>query len=136
MIFAGALFEQDGVLMSEYNHENWCHEGKVLNRMDLNRDNLLFDKYKWSADKIITEYECISNVPLRVNKSTVSMKTCKCGGDLVPLVYVFDDGVLRSKTLQGRKCPYCGNNYFTEKVIRSFKEAFLLVDLSDNESRN
>lgn len=112
------------------------HEGKVQNRMDLNRDNLLFDKYKWNTDKIITEYECISNVPLRVNKSTASMKTCKCGGDLVSLVYVFDDGILRSKTLQGGKCPYCGTNYFTEKVIQSFKEAFILVDLSDNKSRN
>ena len=26
MIFAGALFEQEGVLMSEYNHENRCPE--------------------------------------------------------------------------------------------------------------
>ena len=26
MIFVGALFEQEGVLMSEYNHENRCHE--------------------------------------------------------------------------------------------------------------
>lgn len=71
------------------------------------RDYLLFDKYELNTDKVITRYECNSSIPLRVSKRTADMRTCNCGGELVPLAYVFDNGILRSRTLLGRKCPYC-----------------------------
>ena len=62
------------------------------------RDYLLFDKYILNTDKVITRYECSSNTPLRISKRENSMRFCKCGGDLVPLAYKDDDGVVRSKT--------------------------------------
>lgn len=97
------------------------------------RDYLLFDKYELNTDKVITRYECNSNIPLRVSKRTADRRMCNCGGELVPLAYVFDNGILRSRTLLGRKCPYCGHNYFTLKTIALCKEAFLIVDFSDDE---
>lgn len=97
------------------------------------RDYLLFDKYELNTDKVITRYECKSNVPLRVSNRTSNMKMCQCGGELVSLAYVFDNGLLRSRTLLGRKCPYCGHNYFTAKTIGLCEEAFLVVDFMDNE---
>ena len=97
------------------------------------RDYLLFDKYILNTDKVITRYECSSNIPLRVSKRKTSMRFCKCGGDLVPLAYKYDDGVVCSRTLFGRKCPYCGHNYFTEKTIKLCEEAFMIVDFKDNE---
>lgn len=97
------------------------------------RDYLLFDKYELNTDKVITRYECNSSVPLRISKRTADMRMCKCGGELVPLAYVFDNGILRSRTLLGRKCPYCGHNYFTSKTIALCEEAFLIVDFSDDK---
>lgn len=97
------------------------------------RDYLLFDKYELNTDKVITRYECNSSVPLRISKRTADMRMCKCGGQLVPLAYVFDNGILRSRTLLGRKCPYCGHNYFTSKTIALCEEAFLIVDFSDDK---
>ena len=98
------------------------------------RDYLLFDKYELNTDKVITRYECNSSVPLRISKRTADMRMCKCGGELVPLAYVFDNGILRSRTLLGRKCPYCGHNYFTSKTIALCEEAFLIVDFSDDKN--
>lgn len=97
------------------------------------RDYMLFDKYELNTDKVITRYECNSSVPLRISKRTADMRMCKCGGELVPLAYVFDNGIIRSRTLLGRKCPYCGHNYFTSKTIALCEEAFLLVDFFDDE---
>ena len=97
------------------------------------REYLLFDKYELNTDKVITRYECNSSIPLRVSKRTADMRMCNCGGELVPLAYVFDNGILRSRTLLGRKCPYCGHNYFTLKTIALCEEAFLIVDFSNNE---
>lgn len=97
------------------------------------RDYLLFDKYELNTDKVITRYECNSSIPLRVSKRTANMRMCRCGGELVPLAYVFDNGILRSRTLLGRKCPYCGHNYFTSKTIALCEEAFLIVDFSDDK---
>ena len=97
------------------------------------REYLLFDKYELNTDKVITRYECNSSVPLRISKRTIDMRMCKCGGELVPLAYVFDNGILRSRTLLGRKCPYCGHNYFTSKTIALCEEAFLIVDFSDDK---
>lgn len=97
------------------------------------RDYMLFDKYELNTDKVITRYECNSSVPLRISKRTADMRMCKCGGELVPLAYVFDNGILRSRTLLGRKCPYCGHNYFTSKTIALCEEAFLIVDFSDDK---
>ena len=97
------------------------------------REYLLFDKYELNTDKVITRYECNSSIPLRVSKRTADMRMCNCGGELVPLAYVFDNGILRSRTLLGRKCPYCGHNYFTLKTIALCEEAFLIVDFSDDK---
>lgn len=97
------------------------------------REYLLFDKYELNTDKVITRYECNSSVPLRVSKRTADMRMCNCGGELVPLAYVFDNGILRSRTLLGRKCPYCGHNYFTSKTIALCEEAFLIVDFPDDK---
>lgn len=97
------------------------------------RDYMLFDKYELNTDKVITRYECNSSVPLRISKRTADMRMCKCGGELVPLAYVFDNGIIRSRTLLGRKCPYCGHNYFTLKTIALCEEAFLIVDFSDDK---
>ena len=99
------------------------------------RDYLLFDNYKLNTDKVIPRYECNSSIPLRVSKRTTDMRMCKCGGELVPLAYVFDNGIIRSRTMHGRKCSYCGHNYFTMKTIALCEEAFLIVDFSDNEGR-
>lgn len=61
------------------------------------RDYLFFDKYELNTDKVITRYECNSSVPLRISKRTADMRMCKCGRELVPLAYVYDNGILRSR---------------------------------------
>ncbi len=92
---------------------------------------VLFDKYKLNREKSTVRYECFFDYPLKVLLRSTNMKICRCGGSLIPLAYRFDNGVVKSRTLIGRKCSQCGCNYFTTKTISQCEDAFCVEEYDD-----
>jgi mRNA-degrading endonuclease toxin of MazEF toxin-antitoxin module len=84
----------------------------------------MFEGYQFNTEKANSRYEYISERPLKIEIIENGRKQCKCGAKLVPLAYVYDDGHTRSMNLIGRKCSYCGQNYFTEKTVSKCELAF------------
>lgn len=101
-----------------------------------NRSYPLFDGYELNTSKAITRYDKQNDKPLKCRIRTKEMKNCECGGFLVSLAYRYDDGVEQSRVLLGKKCIYCGENYFTEKTISMFPLGFYIDNtVFGNETR-
>ena len=78
------------------------------------------EKYMLSIEKEI-QYKTFDGFSLERQKTG---KNCHCGSKLVLLAYQYVAAGKQSRKMHGRKCPVCGNNYFTMKTISLYPEAY------------
>lgn len=67
------------------------------------------------------------NKPLPVYATDEKIKRCKCGSKLVLLYY--EASTNGKKEIHGKKCPECGNNYFSYRQCMANESAFEVSEL-------
>ena len=67
------------------------------------------------------------NKPLPVYATDEKIKRCKCGSKLVFLYY--EASTNGKKEIHGKKCPECGNNYFSYRQCMANESAFEVIEL-------
>lgn len=87
-------------------------------------DYRVFEGYSLEKQKTVWRYSCSSEVPINAFVRIKNEKNCHCGCELVLLAYQYADAGKQSQKMHGRKCPVCGNNYFTMKTISLYPEAY------------
>lgn len=83
-----------------------------------------FEGFELGKQKTVWRYSCSSEVPINAFVRIKNEKHCHCGSELVLLAYQYVATGKQSQKMHGRKCPLCGNNYFTEKTISLYTEAY------------
>ena len=91
-------------------------------------DYRVFDGYSLEKQKTLWRYSYLSEVPINTLVRLKNEKYCHCGSKLVLLAYQYVAGGGQSQKMHGRKCPVCGNNYFTMKTISLYPEAYSVED--------
>ena len=86
-------------------------------------DYRVFEGYSLEKQKTVWRYSCSSEVPINAFVRIKNEKHCHCGSELVLLAYQYVGAGKQSQKMHGRKCPVCGNNYFTMKTISLYPEA-------------
>ena len=87
-------------------------------------DYRVFEGYSLEKQKTVWRYSCSSEVPINAFVRIKNEKHCHCGSELVLLAYQYVATGKQSQKMHGRKCPVCGNNYFTMKTISLYPEAY------------
>ena len=83
-----------------------------------------FNGFSLERQKTVWRYFCSSEVPINAFVRIKNRKNCHCGSKLVLLAYQYVAAGKQSQKMHGRKCPVCGNNYFTMKTISLYPEAY------------
>ena len=83
-----------------------------------------FDGFSLEKQKTVWRYSCSSEVPINTFVRIKNGKNCHCGSELVLLAYQYVAAGKQSQKMHGRKCPVCGNNYFTRKTISLYPKAY------------
>ena len=86
----------------------------------------LFDGYTLNNEKAVTRYEVKNDEPIKCGIRKPRIMRCECGNKLIPLAYKYDNGLMHSRVMMGRKCIRCGKNYFTQKTISMYPKGFLI----------
>lgn len=84
----------------------------------------MFDGYDLEQCKNVWRYTRLSEIPLNTYVRKKKEKYCHCGNELVLLVYQYITDGKQSQKMQGKKCPVCGKNYFTERTAFLYPEAY------------
>lgn len=95
-------------------------------------DYRVFDGYSLGKQKTLWRYSCSSEVPINTLVCIKNEKHCHCGSKLVLLAYQYVAAGKQSQKMHGRKCPVCGNNYFTMKTISLYPEAYSIENETDD----
>lgn len=83
-------------------------------------------RYEVSTEKL-KEHK---KMPLSVYMVKNKVKRCECGEKLILLYYMIKkEGIGSNREIQGKKCPCCGKNYFSEKSVELLMNVFDIVGI-------
>lgn len=113
----------DGLVIGSVGTEGQGGEKEMLS-VEKELEYKTFDGFSLEKQKTVWRYSCSSEVPINTFVRIKNGKNCHCGSKLVLLAYQYVASCKQSQKMHGRKCPVCGNNYFTMKTISLYPEAY------------